>query len=321
MGKRKLSTFATFAAALLLLLGPKTAQAWDADGHMLITEIAARRLNPGVAEKIEPLLPLLDTRFNNDQPYNFVTAGAWMDDIRTLTSEYPWSRWHYIDLPCDGKVPKRPLDHENACWALENAIVVLHSPEAQKHSRAEAVAQILHLVGDIHQPLHTATHDDRGGNGYLLVPIVAPDPEARSIKPFNLHKFWDGAYRYAASKGAIVELWRLPSISRRPAGPNEERGPIAARASALLEKYPPEKLKELSNPPARPDPWRWICETHGTACKYGWPPGPPPPPNKVGKLSPDFVQTAHEIAERQIVLAGCRLADLLNSVMEGKIRK
>lgn len=298
----------TIATALLLAL-PCVAQAWDAGGHMLIDEIAARRLKPEVAGKVEALLPLLDNRFNGGHPYNLVTVGTWMDDMRRMPG-YSWAAWHYIDLPCDnsGAFVEPPPPH--ALWAIDQALEVLNNHAASANDRAEALGWLIHLVADVHQPLHTATHRDRGGNGYLIAPLT-PSGHV-SNKPLNLHWFWDAAYRFAAPEGHIAELWPVPSEDERPTRPGEP-GVIAEQATALLNEHPPGGMAMLSGPDAA-NPRAWVRDTHNLACQHGWPPGPPPADYEAARLTPQFVQASHEIVGKQIVLAGCRLADLLNRV-------
>jgi hypothetical protein len=299
------------AVFLLFLLAPE-AGGWDAGGHMLIDEIAAKRLEPGVAIKIEALLPLLDSRFNEGHPYNLTTVGAWMDDMRGLGKQYTWGPWHYIDIPVGGngaELVEPPPPH--ALWALDAALTLLRSEDASAPARAQALAQVIHLVGDIHQPLHTATRNDNGGTSYLIAPLVASNGSHHS-KPVSLHWFWDGAYRFAAPDGTITELWSVPTQDERPAGPGAD-GVVAQQAARLFAKYPPQTLGDLTEAKAR-DPRVWVRESHTLACLHGWPDGPPPADYEATRLSPQFVQCAHEIAERQIVLAGYRLADLLNAL-------
>ena len=308
---------AIFAA---LLFCPPAALCWDDGGHLIVNEIAARRLHPAVAKEIEALLPPLDSRCSRGQGYNLTTAGTWMDDLRALGSEYEWAKYHYIDIPCSGPVPRitgnlksesalpdqgdfvepRP---PHALWALDKDCAAIRTPNAKPEARAAAIARIMHIVADIHQPVHVATRNDRGGNGFPVVPFTS------SGRPGNLHQFWDAAYRYGVSGNSVVELWSVPP--NRPEEPNAP-GIIAEEATRLLKEHPPESL-----PPLTGMPHAWIRATHNLACRDAWPTSEPPSGGAV-ELSPEFVERAHRIAETQLVLAGCRLADLLNGLLEAK---
>lgn len=284
-------------------LGTPLASAWDDSGHLLVDEIAARKLHPAVVKKIEALLPLLETRFNGHHPYNLATAGLWMDDMRRMGKSYPWSRWHYIDAPVQGGAFTEPPP-PHALWALEQAIAVLRKADAEPRAHAEAVAQIMHLVADLHQPMHAATRDDQGGNAVHLAPLIRAEPG-----PSNLHAFWDAACRYDAVNGSIVQVWeRLPRFDR-PKAPGEP-GAIAEKAVELLAQSPRTPVPALAQ-----CPWKtWARETHALACRSGWPAASSTGETSV-KLTPAFVHEAHEIALQQTLKAGERLAALLNEVL------
>ena len=182
----------------------------------------------------------------------------------------------------------------HALWALDEATEVLRNKNAEPKARAEALAQIMHLVGDIHQPLHVADRGDRGGNDVPVAPLMA-----NGTRPKNLHAFWDAAYRYDSKDGQMIEL-------------------RATAEQALIHGVSPQDANLL---PASQHPWRaWACETHAIACESGWPKewlnG-----NKAApvQLTPAFVHAAHEIALERIALAGESLAALLNDLLsEGK---
>jgi len=283
-----------FLVAALLVITTAASSAWDASGHLLIDEIAARKLRPEVIQKMEALLPLLDTRFNRGRPYNLVTAGVWLDDMRGLGKANPWSRWHYIDVPCAGDAFVEPPP-PHALWALDQATEILRSKNAEPKARAEALAQIMHIVGDIHQPLHTATRNDRGGNDVPIAPFTAD-----GLGPANLHAFWDAAYRYDASEGQITE-------HRVTAGQV-----LALRAGASKDN-----LASASQ-----HPWRqWAYETHMIACESAWPKEELAGNKKEAlQLTPEFIHASHEIALAQVAKAGERLAALLNELLGEELK-
>ena len=296
----------TFLAAALSALLTTAAQAWDDTGHLLIAEIAAQRLRPEVLHKMEELTPLLDTHFSGGRPYNVITAAVWLDDLRALGQANPWKTWHYIDVPCAGSTFTEPPP-PHALWALDQAVPVLRSPEATPQARAEALAQVMHIVGDIHQPLHTATRNDRGGNGVSLVPVGGPGG------PANLHAFWDAACRYDVLEGRITELLERPGRATRPQEPGE-MGVVSVGARTLLAEA--AKHPEAPAVPADQHPWRqWARETHTLACQSAWPAPETPQINGPQQLTPEFVHQSHELALQQILKAGTRLGDLLNDVL------
>lgn len=296
---------ALFFAAFLGASVP-AARAWDDTGHLLIAEIAAHRLRPEVRAQIEALAPLLDTRFNSGRPYNLLTAAVWLDDQRGLGAANPWKTWHYVDLPAEGGALDEPAP-PHALWALDLATEVLRDKGGDPKARAEALAQVMHIVGDIHQPLHAADRHDRGGNAVRIALLKEQGG------PPNLHAFWDGACRYDAVNGQIVELFKNPALEARPAKPDEP-GAAATVARALLDK-----TAGNSEPSAAAShPWRdWARETNAAARKSAWPPADAPKENGAFVLSPAVVHASHEIALEQVRKAGVRLGDLLNELLGG----
>jgi hypothetical protein len=300
---------------LLLATAPAaTLRAWDYTGHMIVDQIAYAQTKPEVREKIAALLPLLETKYNGHMPYNFVTAGAYMDDLRA-EKNYPYGPWHYIDAPYtpdgSGYVEPPPPNVLSAIAQSEDVIKNAQSTDAQK---AEAVAMIMHFVGDTHQPLHCVDWNDKGGNGYFIAGV--PFTDISKKRPANLHAFWDKAYRFDVKDGKVVELFFGLWTTERPAAPGE--GVIEKQAEKIMAEFPPESLAKLV---AIDDTHAWAKESYVLACKSAYPPGPHPGDNEVITLSPEYVHASHEIADQRVALAGYRLAKLLNKLFAAPAAK
>jgi hypothetical protein len=259
------------------------------------------------------MVATLDNRFNNGQPYHFVTAGCWMDDLRSLPrKDYPWSAWHYVDSPKtdDGsgfKLPQPP----HVVWAIGENLKTLRDPKAESGERAKALGMLFHWVGDIHQPLHTTTWDDRGGNGYLIAGVHFSDLLPGQLA--NLHTFWDKAFRFDARDGMIAELWASPPVAERPKAPGQ--GIIGDEARLLMARFPRKALPELKQ---QGDAAAWARESHLIGCKSAYPAGPHPGDTEVRRLTPEFARASYPIACRRLVIAGHRMARLLEEVFPPK---
>ena len=302
---------ASLAAALLAILPAGFTHAWDAAGHMLVCQVAWEVSSPEVRQKVTALVADLDNRFNAGQPYNFTTIGCWMDDLRSLPrKDYAWSKWHYVDGPKtdDGagfKLPEPP----HVVWAIEENLKTLHDSSAGKVAHATAVAQLMHWVGDIHQPLHTTTWDDRGGNGYMIM-----GPKFSDLLPgmtANLHTYWDKAYRFDRKDDGIAETWTPPATEARPK--SSEEGAIREQAKLLMEKFPRAELQELKEPLIAET---WARESHVIGCTQAYPPGEHPRDTEVRKLAPEWVASMRPVAERRVVIAGHRLAAVLADALK-----
>jgi S1/P1 Nuclease len=297
------------AATLLLAAAP--ARAWDPAGHMLIGQIAWELTDAKTRKAVDELVATLDNRFNGGRPYHFVTVSCWMDDLRSLPkNEYPWSAWHYMDSEKtdDGsgfKVPGPP----HVVWAIGENLKALRDRKTPREERAKALGMLFHWIGDVHQPLHATTWNDRGGNGYLISGVHFSDLFPGQVA--NLHTFWDKAFRFDAREGIVAELWAGPKVSERPAAPGQ--GIIGEEAPLLMKRFPRESLTELAQ---RGGAVEWARESHILGCKRAYPPGPHPGSTGVRRLEAAFAHRTYDIACRRVVLAGYRLAETLGTIFE-----
>jgi S1/P1 Nuclease len=154
---------------------PLPASAWNIPGHTLSAAIAYQVLtqeNPQTIEKVKAVLEkhpwylnqwqarLQDVPVADHGLVMFMQAARFADDIRSNDRAQNRPRWHYVNLPFkpEGQpdtVKVREPDPVNILTAMaENESVVKNENDAER--RAVALAWLFHLVGDIHQPLHTA---------------------------------------------------------------------------------------------------------------------------------------------------------------------
>jgi hypothetical protein len=168
------------AAALALGL-PAIAQAWGDKGHRITGLVAQALLS-------EPARARLKQLMGDD---DLAAIAVYMDKNRSsLEARIPGSRkWHYDDLAvCPvpaGSDAQTCADGNCASARLPEYRKVLTDAGSTDEQRRFAVWVLAHLIGDIHQPLHAATHDDKGGNDVKVVLAGATVP-----KP-NLHEVWD----------------------------------------------------------------------------------------------------------------------------------
>jgi hypothetical protein len=173
--RRRRALKPVLVAALFLL--PAPALAWGAEGHEVVAHLAALNLTPQARQQVAALL-------GGEAEASMAIASNWADEIRDARPET--STWHFVNLEIEGDGsyrPARDCPGGNCVVAqiLRNqAILAGHASGTPK---AEALKFLLHLVGDIHQPLHAGENHDRGGN---MVAIATRQGGAT-----NLHHFWD----------------------------------------------------------------------------------------------------------------------------------
>jgi hypothetical protein len=304
------------AFLLIIPLIQKPVAAWDAEGHELVATMAYSRLNPKAQQAVTALAHEME---NPDQAYDAITLACWMDDLKKNTA-IPYHgmflSWHYIDIGIDPGDPQPSLEpgddnemHGNVVQALKRAVVVLKGgTDPYIQTKAMACAMVMHLVGDIHQPLHCATkyfisggrlHNDVGGNKEVV--LNGPPGDTK----FNLHAFWDSAWRasFDDTNGCVVLDPRY-----------QEQGvhdPQNVRSLAeTLAKEPPPPGTDLethidlwareSNDLARDFVYRELTATES---------------KKYCRLSTVYVCRANMLARQQLVLAAWRLATLLNETL------
>jgi hypothetical protein len=301
------------AVGLFCLVGPPSARAWNGPGHMAVAEIAYDNLKPKTRANVDALLLRhkdyakwmadMPAGFPNKSLYAFERAATWPDDVRKTDDDRPI--WHYVDVPviAPGYKPD-PIAIMPVTPNAETQITVesglLSDTKTADGDRAVALCWVEHLVGDIHQPLHTASlfsaqfpKGDKGGNSDLLAPnAVAGDPVETVADPHNLHALWDDML------GKSRDPQDIQKIVTRLEGPDFAR-----------KKFPQiGKHKTVHD---------WVLESNALARDVVYVGGNIP-------LTPDgekadvtlpagYLPAAHALADRQIALAGLRLADLLNA--------
>ena len=147
--------------------------AWGKTGHSLVAEIAFQLLDEPTQKIVKDYLG----------KYTIEEAANWMDNERS-NSYYNFMRtWHYIDI--DKGTEFKPTAERNILTVLHSAITELKGYKTTNMSKKEIKNRLLlifHLIGDLHQPLHTGYTIDKGGN---TIQITSPFVSG------NLHSVWD----------------------------------------------------------------------------------------------------------------------------------
>lgn len=157
----------------LAILIPITSLAWGATGHQVVADIAARHLNPKAQAAVQDLLG----------GESMASVSTWMDLIRAQPKYRYTNTWHWVTIP-DGM---RYADSEkkpegDVTEATERMVAILKSDTASRENKEFALRLLIHMVGDLHQPLHVGNGLDKGGN----------DLQVRwGKRGSNLHQVWD----------------------------------------------------------------------------------------------------------------------------------
>jgi hypothetical protein len=295
-------------AALILSLAPRTARAWDETGHMVVARIAWSQLSPRVRERITALLAqapadagLAQLRPAGGDSVSEMLfaerASTWADIIRGRDPEarhaYHRPTWHYHDWfwseDADGTIVESTTlraDSLNILVELDRQSRIVRDTAAGAADRAVALAWVLHLAGDIHQPLHASgrvTADepdgDKGGNTFVLE------------QKMSLHWYWD---RILAA--------RYPRLAGE-----SDAAYIDRVAVIVMTAVPRDSVAHLITITSF-DAWgreSLALAQHEVYCCGV----------QRGAAAPEsYLEHASTVSERRIALAGYRLAALLDSL-------
>lgn len=314
-----------FVKVLLLLLVTATFTlsgfGWDDTGHKIAAYIAWQQMTTQARERAAKILLSapedsdLSVFYSSDsrsaaakQRELFMIAATWADIVRDKkfairNAKYHHGTWHYLDTfwrDVNGKVEivsELKSDEENAVERLFAFDKVLRDAAASDADKAIALAWVLHLGGDIHQPLHDSARvtqfdpkGDQGGNLFMLSPKAAKNDDR-----LNLHWYWDSIIgRNVPRTSDVCDSDYLPALAQQ-----------------MMKKYPADKMLTRLKI-GKFDQWQKEGFQIASTKVY-------PPSLKFGEMpSENYKMMAFEIAQEQIALAGYRLGEMLNQIFGGK---
>jgi hypothetical protein len=216
------------------------------------------------------------------QTASLASIASWADDIRDERPET--YNWHFVDIPLDADHydPRRDcLDSSKgdcAIKAIERNQKTLSDANASAQDKKEALMYLVHFIGDIHQPLH-AVGDYRGANDYPVKFFV--DPQKKTKEETNLHAVWD-------SNLIRTTVWDWGAYVRR-----------------LQDNWLPGKdVRQLTAGTTV----EWTEEAHKAARDVAFKAA------MNADLGEDYLTLAQPTVDRQLAVAGLRLARILNEM-------
>ncbi len=156
---------------------PLQSMAWGTQGHRICGQIASSYLTPNARKVVTQIL-------GNE---SLALAGNWADFVRSDPNYNYLSSWHYVDFDKAYTYPEMVdyLNHDkniDAYTRLQFLVGELKKKDISKTNRLLYLHMLIHLVEDVHQPLHAAHADDKGGNDFKVNWFS---------NPTNLHSVWD----------------------------------------------------------------------------------------------------------------------------------
>jgi hypothetical protein len=198
----------------LLAYLPIQANAWGVTGHRVVGEIAESYLK---AKTRKAVISILGTE-------SLAMSANWGDFIKSDTAYNYMYNWHFINL--ESGLSKQDLfnyaDTEkapNLYNKINDLIAVLKNTNSSAEQKKPALRMLVHLVGDLHQPMHTARKEDLGGNRVYVTWFGEKS---------NIHKVWDESlidfqqlsyteYAKAINHPSAIQLYNWQNASLKDA--------------------------------------------------------------------------------------------------------
>jgi hypothetical protein len=267
----------TLFRLIVLIFLSQASFAWDANGHVLVSHLSYQYLTP----KTKLWLHRYLTRAKHPPKVGeLYQASVWLDQVRG--GRYRHLRQiHYIDQAFGDSNYFQKNSAKNAVLAINEASACLQNPRAKTKDIRQAIKILLHVVADLHQPMHSINYyskefpqGDRGGNLYLI---------HNDYFYGNLHHFWDEGGGYLSDfswKNRFSLELKVKDIAD-------------GQCDWLREKI---------------DPDSWAQDSYNLAKKYAY-----YPPSSLAEFE-TYQKTAQTLSRQQLNKAACRLAAVLNSL-------
>lgn len=271
--------------ALATLAFASPAFAYGQFAHGEIGRIALANVRPATRAAVSALLARSALLATPDCPARTIEqASVWPDCVRGKGPRFSYTApWHYQNADICGEFDLKSACRDGNCVSaqVDRAVLLLKDRKVPLAERVQALALLVHFVGDLHMPLHSGSHDDLGGNR------IAASYGIYQPKWLNLHGIWDGvlAERAITTSPSLVRRYTPEERTRLQSGTTEDWSREAWQVS-----------RDLAYP-----------SVAGALC-------PGPSPTRVA-LDNALIERLIPAARLQVERAGLRLARLLDAAL------
>lgn len=173
MSVRRSIVWWSLGLALLAAADARPAWAWGPTGHRIVARIAENHISAETARAVDELIG----------PASLARVAFWADQVRSDPAYRQTTTWHYVNID-DGKTYERSAKNPrgDVVRAIRFYEGLLADRSKAPSERAVALKFLVHLVADVHQPLHVGRASDRGGNRIEVTWFGDST---------NLHRVWD----------------------------------------------------------------------------------------------------------------------------------
>jgi nuclease S1 len=272
LSKRVWRNKAHFCAAVFLLVAsmrPGPALAWGRIGHRVAAKMAEGRLTPAARDAVRAIL---------GPGVSLADASTWADGQKEVEESY---RWHFVNVPISADRYDSRYCSPKGCVVnkIEDFRRILQHSQSEIVQKQQALKFLIHLIGDLHQPLHVGDNNDQGGN-LLQIRFFGVGS--------NLHRLWDSQVMERHTKNEKVWLWDFDFVAN------------------------PKMVSEWS----KGTPADWATESLRIAREARRVPGSDKWMRSGARLSNEYYRFALPVIRAQLAKTGIRIAFVLNLIFQ-----
>ncbi|HVY33798.1 MAG TPA: S1/P1 nuclease [Caulobacteraceae bacterium] len=188
----------------MLLFTGHSAWAWGPDAHQIVARVAYGRVSPQVQQAVDKIVAH-GIDYAGCSAHTLDAFATFADCARTKGKYAPTANIHFDNIPLCDEPPRppapKPYCQDGVCVSegIKRFVKVLNDPSASDDDRTEALAFVLHLTADAHEPFHAADNGDQDGVkvAIRLAPDAVPPNPPHHIRP-EFHAIWDNALVWAS---------------------------------------------------------------------------------------------------------------------------
>lgn len=260
--------------------------AWGPTGHRVVGAVAERYLDPHVAVKVQKIL----------KGQTLSRVSNWSDEIKSDPENYSHTyNWHYTDWKDEDHHHDETHSSGKLMTAIKEQVAVLKDENATMDNKNFALKFIVHLIGDLHQPLHVGNGLDQGGNKCRVL---------FHNRSTNLHALWDeGMIEFTQLSYTELANYVAQGRTKEEYQSWKTGTPVEwALESKILRSsiYPADV-----NPSDKPLSQKQYCRSDIVVAQEDMP-----------KLSYEYSYKFVPVVEKRLYQAGLRLAKMLNETLK-----
>ncbi len=170
---------------------------WSKTGHRTVGEVAQEHLTRKARKAIEKLL----------DGESLAEVSNFADEIKADRKFKEFSAWHYVNFPADKNYSDvEPSKYGDLVTGIQKCIAIVKDEKSSREDKVFYLKMLIHLVGDLHQPMHVGRLEDKGGN----------DIQVQWFNDgSNLHRVWDSGMINAYGMSYTELAASLPVISKK----------------------------------------------------------------------------------------------------------